>query len=71
MSNALAILLEELIDTVQRLVDDEDQRQEIYDEVIQSFESAGLEDFSPVRNLDPNFDLVFEERYPDVMERDE
>jgi|SanBayMetagenome_1026888.scaffolds.fasta_scaffold132677_2 hypothetical protein len=54
-------LLSDIIDTVQKYVDDEDIRVEIYKEIADSFESADCDELSECLGTDDAFDRMMEE----------
>lgn len=66
-NKALVVLLEDIIEVIMNNVEDEDQRTEIYDEIIQPFEAAGLDNFEDVLGFDPVFDKIFIEHYPELI----
>lgn len=66
----LAVLLEDVIDTIMNHVEDENERYDIYDDLIQPFEAAGLEDFSLALGFDPIFDKVFVDHYPELLNKE-
>lgn len=70
-NKTLVVLLEDMIDILMNTIEDEDQRAEIYDELMQPFEAAGLDDFAPLLGFDPVFDRVFVEHYPELLDREE
>ena len=54
-------LLSDIIDTIQKYVDDEDIRVEIYKEIADSFESMDLDDLTECLDIDDAFDRMMEE----------
>jgi len=62
----VAILLEDIIKILQDYVEDDEQRHQIYDELIHPLESAGIEDFEPFLGNDMVFDEVYFEHYPEM-----
>jgi len=61
--STLLVLLEDMINIIMENVEDERQRAEIYTEMLQSFEAAGLEDYEATLGFDPVFDNVISENY--------
>ena len=54
-------LLSEIIDTIQKHVDDEDTRVEIYKELAESFESMDFDELEECLGEDDAFDRMMEE----------
>lgn len=62
--STMEVLLEDVIEVVFRYVEDEEQRYNIYEDLIESFLSAGVENFIDALGFDPIFDMTLEEQYP-------
>ena len=71
MTKALTVLLEDIIENLMRNVEDDDQREMIYNDMIQPLEAAGFEDFTEVLGFDSIFDKVYVEHYPELVGRED